>query len=42
MRELECITAWKLNDNCQADTAGKPREGTTDAVDGSIDVAIIH
>jgi hypothetical protein len=33
MRELERITAWKLDDNCQADTAGKPREGTTDAVD---------
>jgi hypothetical protein len=33
MRELERLTAWRIGDNCEADTAGKPREGNPDAVD---------
>lgn len=33
IKELERLIAWRLNDQCQGDTAGKPREGNPDAVD---------
>jgi hypothetical protein len=33
IRELERLLAWRLNSKCEADTAGKPREGNPDAVD---------
>ncbi|KAG7370840.1 Eukaryotic-type carbonic anhydrase [Nitzschia inconspicua] len=31
--ELERLLAWRLNDKCEASTAGRPREGNPDAVD---------
>jgi len=34
IKELERLIAWRINDQCQADTAGKPRgDGNLDAVD---------
>ena len=34
MRELERLIAWRLDDSCNKDTAGRPREdGNPDAVD---------
>lgn len=31
--ELERLVAWRINDQCKADTAGKPRPDNPDAVD---------
>jgi hypothetical protein len=33
IKELERLLAWRINGNCEASTAGKPREGNPDAVD---------
>ncbi|KAL3916149.1 MAG: hypothetical protein SGILL_005311 [Bacillariaceae sp.] len=33
IKELERLLAWRMNGNCDASTAGKPREGNPDAVD---------
>ena len=33
IKELERLIAWRRNDNCEKDTAGHPRPGTSDAVD---------
>jgi Eukaryotic-type carbonic anhydrase len=33
IQELERLLAWRLNGDCNASTAGKPREGNPDAVD---------
>jgi hypothetical protein len=33
IKELERLLAWRLNESCEASTAGKPREDNPDAVD---------
>jgi hypothetical protein len=33
IKELERLLAWRLDGNCDASTAGKPRDGNPDAVD---------
>jgi hypothetical protein len=33
IQELERLLAWRLNSECNASTAGKPRDGNPDAVD---------
>lgn len=33
IQELERLLAWRLDGNCDASTAGKPRDGNPDAVD---------
>jgi hypothetical protein len=33
IQELERLLAWRLNGDCDASTAGKPRDGNPDAVD---------
>jgi hypothetical protein len=40
MRELERLTAWRIGNNCEADTAGKPRPGNDDAMDVALVVAV--
>ena len=42
MRELERLIAWRLGNQCQVDTAGRPREGNPDAVDGNRPLQSFH
>jgi hypothetical protein len=43
MRELERLQAWRLNDQCKVDVAGKPREGSNgDAVDSNRPIQQYH